>query len=40
MLENGEEGHIVNTASMAGLLTGANPYSISKHAVVCLTEGI
>ncbi len=40
MLENGEEGHIVNTASMAGLLTGDNPYNISKHAVVCLTEGI
>lgn len=40
MLENSEEGHIVNTASMAGLLTGANPYNISKHSVVCLTEGI
>ncbi len=40
MLENGEEGHIVNTASMAGLLTGANPYNVSKHGVVCLTEGI
>jgi NAD(P)-dependent dehydrogenase (short-subunit alcohol dehydrogenase family) len=40
MLEKGEEGHIVNTASMAGLLTGANPYNISKHSVVCLTEGI
>jgi NAD(P)-dependent dehydrogenase (short-subunit alcohol dehydrogenase family) len=40
MLENGDEGHIVNTASMAGLLTGANPYSVSKHGVVCLTEGI
>jgi len=40
MLENGDEGHIVNTASMAGLLTGANPYNISKHSVVCLTEGI
>ena len=40
MLENGEEGHIVNTASMAGLLTGANPYNISKHSVVCLTEGL
>jgi len=40
MLENNEEGHIVNTASMAGLLTGANPYNVSKHSVVCLTEGI
>ncbi len=40
MLAAGEEGHIVNTASMAGLLAGANPYSVSKNAVVCLTEGI
>ena len=40
MLENGDEGHIVNTASMAGLLTAANPYDVSKHSVVCLTEGI
>ncbi len=40
MLENGDEGHIVNTASMAGLLSAANPYNVSKHGVVCLTEGI
>jgi NAD(P)-dependent dehydrogenase (short-subunit alcohol dehydrogenase family) len=40
MLDAGGEGHIVNTASIAGLLTGANPYSVSKHAVVCLTEGL
>lgn len=40
MIASGEEGHIVNTASAAGLLTGADAYSISKHAVVCLTEGL
>jgi NAD(P)-dependent dehydrogenase (short-subunit alcohol dehydrogenase family) len=40
MLANGEEGHVVNTASIAGLLTGANPYNVSKHGVVCLTEGL
>jgi NAD(P)-dependent dehydrogenase (short-subunit alcohol dehydrogenase family) len=40
MLEAGEEGHVVNTASIAGLLTAANPYYVSKHAVVCLTEGL
>lgn len=40
MIANGEEGHIVNTASVAGLLTGADPYSVSKHGVVCLTEGL
>ena len=34
------EGHIVNTASMAGLLTAPNMgiYNVSKHAVVSLTE--
>ena len=40
MLDNGDEGHIVNTASIAGLVSGANPYNVSKHGVVCLTEGI
>ena len=25
---------------MAGLLTAANPYNVSKHGVVCLTEGL
>jgi NAD(P)-dependent dehydrogenase (short-subunit alcohol dehydrogenase family) len=40
MLDGGAEGHIVNTASMAGLLTAANPYNVSKHGVVCLTEGM
>ena len=39
MLEQ-NEGHIVNTASMAGLVSGANmgAYNVSKHAVVALTE--
>lgn len=40
MLDAGDEGHVVNTASIAGLVTGANPYNVSKHGVVCLTEGI
>jgi NAD(P)-dependent dehydrogenase (short-subunit alcohol dehydrogenase family) len=41
MTEQGE-GHIVNTASMAGLtaLPGAVPYGVSKHAVVALSEGL
>ena len=38
-LERGE-GHIVNTASMAGLLPGNSPYSASKWAVVAITEGL
>ena len=34
------QGHIVNTASMAGLLTPPNMgiYNVTKHAVVALTE--
>ncbi len=40
MIAGGEEGHIVNTASVAGLISGANPYNVSKHAVACLTEGM
>ena len=41
MQEQGE-GHIVNTASMAGLLAmpGAAPYNVTKHGVVALTEGL
>ena len=40
MLEKGEAGHIVNTASVAGLVTGGTgaPYTISKHGVVALSE--
>ena len=36
------QGHIVNTASMAGLLTPPNMgvYNVSKHAVVALTESL
>lgn len=34
-------GHIVNTASIAGLFPGFSPaYDASKHAVVALTEGL
>lgn len=38
--EEGYEGHIVNTASMAGLLNAPNMgiYNVSKHAVVSLSE--
>lgn len=35
------EGHIVNTASMAGLIPGfAAPYDASKHAVVAISEDL
>jgi NAD(P)-dependent dehydrogenase (short-subunit alcohol dehydrogenase family) len=38
----GYEGHIVNTASMAGLLVPPvmGPYNVSKHAVVALSESL
>ena len=39
-LVEGGEGHIVNTASMAGLLPGHSAYSASKWAVVGITEGL
>ncbi len=34
------EGHIINTASVAGLISapGTGPYTVSKHAVVALSE--
>ena len=38
MLEHGEEGHIVNTASLAGLMPGGGTYGVSKHGVLSLTE--
>ncbi len=36
------EGHIVNTASMAGLLPvpGHAPYNVTKHGIVALSEGL
>ncbi|MDP3515406.1 MAG: SDR family NAD(P)-dependent oxidoreductase [Sulfuritalea sp.] len=40
MLEQGDAGHIVNTASVAGLLStpGMAAYNVSKHGVVTLSE--
>lgn len=38
MLAHGEPGHIVNTASLAGLLPGGGTYGVSKHGVLSLTE--
>jgi NAD(P)-dependent dehydrogenase (short-subunit alcohol dehydrogenase family) len=39
---HGEGGHIVNTASMAGLISrlGFSPYAASKFAVVTMSEGL
>ncbi|MCP1757103.1 SDR family NAD(P)-dependent oxidoreductase [Bradyrhizobium elkanii] len=40
--QHGEGGHIVNTASMAGIRSGLglSPYSATKFAVVSLSEGL
>ena len=40
MLAQGGEGHVVNTASVAGLVSvpGSSVYCVSKHAVVTLSE--
>jgi NAD(P)-dependent dehydrogenase (short-subunit alcohol dehydrogenase family) len=40
MLRQGEDGHIVNTASAAGFVSMAAtaPYAVSKHSVVTLSE--
>jgi NAD(P)-dependent dehydrogenase (short-subunit alcohol dehydrogenase family) len=42
MIAQGGPAHVVNTASMAGLLTPplAGPYSVTKHAVVALSEAL
>jgi NAD(P)-dependent dehydrogenase (short-subunit alcohol dehydrogenase family) len=42
MLEHGEPGHVVNTASIGGLLpyAGIAAYTASKYAVVGLSEGL
>lgn len=43
MLASGEEGHIVNTASMAGLITGRAGnaiYDASKHACLAISESL
>lgn len=43
MLAAGDEGHVVNTASMAGLITGGMGnavYDAAKHAVVSLSESL
>jgi NAD(P)-dependent dehydrogenase (short-subunit alcohol dehydrogenase family) len=40
MLDQAEDGHVVNTASVAGLLPGTRIYSVTKHAVVALSEAL
>ncbi|MFH9419233.1 SDR family NAD(P)-dependent oxidoreductase [Streptomyces sp. NPDC017529] len=40
MIEQNEDAHIVNTASLAGLLTGGSLYGATKTAVVALSETV
>ena len=41
LMAMGGRGHIVNTASMAGLMPGLNPiYDATKHAVVAISENL
>jgi len=40
LLEQGDGGHIINTASIAGLINGGGSYGVSKHAVVALSESL
>lgn len=43
LLDQGVPGHVVNTASMGGLITGSGMqgvYMTAKHGVVALTEGL
>jgi NAD(P)-dependent dehydrogenase (short-subunit alcohol dehydrogenase family) len=42
ILDHGEGGHIVNTASMAGMVNnmGFSPYAATKYAVVAMSEGL
>ncbi len=42
MLAQEEGGHVVNTGSVAGLMSvpDMSPYNLSKHAVVSLSEGL
>jgi NAD(P)-dependent dehydrogenase (short-subunit alcohol dehydrogenase family) len=42
MRAHGEGGHIVNTASMAGMINGMgfSPYAATKFAVVAMSEGL
>jgi NAD(P)-dependent dehydrogenase (short-subunit alcohol dehydrogenase family) len=40
LIEQGDEGHIVNTASIAGLAAGNALYSMTKFGIVGLTESM
>ena len=40
MVGHGEEGHIVNTASIASFIPGGGPYGVSKFGVIHISEAL
>ena len=40
MLAHGEQGHIVNTASIAAFIPGNGPYGVSKYGVLTISEAL
>ena len=40
MLAHGEQGHIVNTASIAAFIPGNGPYGVSKYGVITISEAL
>ena len=40
MIKHKEEGHIINTISLAGILPGEGIYGVSKHAALALSESL
>jgi NAD(P)-dependent dehydrogenase (short-subunit alcohol dehydrogenase family) len=40
LLAQGEEGHLVNTASMTAVVRASNMYAVTKHAVLAYSETI
>jgi NAD(P)-dependent dehydrogenase (short-subunit alcohol dehydrogenase family) len=40
MIEHGEPGHVVSTSSVGGIIAGSGAYSVSKHGVLSLSEGL
>ena len=39
-VENNRKGKIINITSIAGILTGFNPYNVSKWGATCITKGL
>ena len=40
MIKHNEEGHVLNTISLAGILPGEAIYGVSKHAALALSESL